>query len=126
MTAKGKITCPACMKPMREHHFGICPTGNEVFDDACAALDASGAADLDDGPAVFVELLTLRHFADDGGTLDPLIDRISEFASEDLAVLVMWGVSVVYRFMILTAEAKGMSTDALIQELALTLARDNA
>lgn len=85
-----------------------------------AALDEvnDGGLALGDLPGTFIELLTLRSIDDE----DALVERLCDFSSIDLAILMRTAMGVVHGFIKHFADEQDVSVASMIQRIALTIA----
>ena len=116
------ITCPACGELMLAHRDGKC--SEVALDEIADELDWNdGLRSPDEYAGIIVELITLRHEAEMSEEgLDALADRLADFASLDLAILLKMSLSVVYGFLEHAAEGRREPVEAVIQEIGLKLA----
>lgn len=119
--------CPKCDEPTMAHRDGACP--DVTLAEVLAQLDRDDEG-LEPGQLgeTFVELITLRHAAEIGNETDveAFVDRLADFPSIDLAVLLETSLGVVYGFLGGVAEQDNRTVEEVIQAIGLSLAKESA
>lgn len=116
------MLCAACNQPMRLHVNRKCPV--EDLADIMQALDDQDEGELEPNevPAVFVELLTLRHLAEKTGDAEPLDDRLGGLYPVDTCVLLRMAMGVIHGYVENIARIQDRTIEEVIQEIALGVA----